>query len=254
MNKIVTHPSLPWTLTFTPSTHTYTDQENRSYTSVTTFIASFFPPFDEQAAAARVSAKSGSLEMSIVQQWRKKAKASSEYGTRVHAYAESRLFPQPGASAVLASSAPETRAFAIIDAAIEMLSEQYEFIAAEQIIFDPLYLIAGQVDLIARNRVTGALAILDWKTCEEITDMSYSNALLPITHIRDSKLNHYALQLSLYALLLADPDYSQYPTCGEPIEMALIHIPHRGDSPIWIPLQYKRAEVIAMLDTIKITV
>ena len=245
MTKTENHPVLPFTITFNPATHTYTDQEATPYLPVTSFVSSFFRPFDEQAAAARVSDQSGSLEMSIIQQWREKAKASALYGTRVHQYAEARIRNQQPAAA---SSALEKRAFGIIDNAISMLSDTYEFISIEQIIFDPLFRIAGTVDIIARNRSTGSMAILDWKTCEEITDAAWGHALAPIAALRDSKLNHYALQLSVYAMMLSDSEYSGYPYRGEPTELALIHIPPDGQEPVWIPLPNLRRECAAMFE------
>lgn len=250
--KTIQHPSLPWTITFESSTHTYTDNEQRPYTSITTLVASLFPPFDEQAAAAQVSARSGSLEMSIIQQWHEKAKASSEYGTLIHAYAESLILPGPDKPVMVASSALEKQAFDTVSRAVSMLADTYDFMATELIIFDPLYQIAGTVDILARNRATGALAILDWKTCEKITNQSYVNAFSPLQHVRDSKFNHYALQLSLYAFILTDPEYSAYPTVGEPVELALIHVVRDNPDPVWIPLPNLRDECRAIIDARKI--
>jgi hypothetical protein len=49
--------------------------------------------------------------------------------------------------------------------------------------------------------------------------------------------------------MLTDPDYSGYPSAGEPVEIALIHIPHIGDSPVWRPLAYDGRAVAAMVET-----
>lgn len=234
--KTVSHPILPWTVTFNPECHSYVDNENRTYISGTGLVAQCFTPFDEDAAAARESAHTGRLEFEIQAEWAKKRNDAAAYGTKVHEYAEAVI---TGTALPKPATEQERHAFAIVDAAVKGLAASYEFIAAEQIIFDPLYRVAGTVDLLARNRLTGSLAVLDWKTCESITTDSFGKfALPPLQHVPDSKYHHYAMQLSIYAWLIAHPDYTAYPTKGEPVELALIHIPHVGDTPVWRPAPY----------------
>ena len=238
--KTVSHPTLPWTVTFDPESHSYVDNENRAYVSGTALAASCFTPFDEDAAAAKVAADTGRLEFEIQAEWAKKRNDASAYGTKVHEYAEAII---NGSTPHKPTTEPERRAFAIVDAAVKGLSAAYEFIASEQVIFDPLYRVAGMVDLIARNRRTGHLAILDWKTCESITTDSFGKkALPPLEHVPDSKYHHYAMQLSIYAWLLTSNGHSGYPTKGEPVELAMIHIPHVGTEPVWRPVPYLENE------------
>lgn len=236
MIKTATHPTLPWTLTFDPVPHTYHDNLSRPYTSVTSLVRRYFPPFDAPAAAARVAARDGLLELDVLNGWKAEGERAASRGSRIHAYAESRVI---GATPELATSPDESRAFGIVDEAILALEKQYEFLGAEQIVFDPFYLLAGAIDLPARNRATGAVAILDWKTNAEITNDAWGRTgLPPISHIPDSKLSHHALQLSLYAWLIADCGYI---APSEPVELAVIHIPPTGHSPVWIPLPYDPA-------------
>ena len=142
----------------------------------------------------------------------------------------------------------DARAFRIVDRALTALRHQYEFLGAEAMVFDPLYMLAGTIDLAARNRLTGALAILDWKTCESITADSYGKrALPPIDAVPDSKINHYALQLSTYAWLLTAPGWTAYPSEGMAVELAVIHVPHVGDDPVWRPVPYLADEVTRMV-------
>jgi len=234
--KTVSHPTLPWTVTFDPDSHSYVDNENRTYVSGTGLKSQCFAQFDEDAAAAKVAADTGRLEFEIQAEWAEKRNAAADYGTKVHEYAEAVI---AGTALPKPATEQERRAFAIVDAAVKGLAAAYEFIATEQIIFDPLYRVAGTVDLLARNRRTGALAVLDWKTCESITTDSYGKfALPPLNHVPDSKYHHYAMQLSIYAWLITHPEYTAYPTKGEPVELALIHIPHVGDTPVWRPVPY----------------
>ena len=245
--KTAEHPVLPFTISFESEHHIYRDQEGTQYTSGTEFVKRFFEPFDAPAAAERIAARDGRLALDILAEWKAKGEAAATAGNIVHAYAESLLndFPIPDPS-----NPEEARTFGIVDRTMEMLIESgYEPLGAEQLIFDPLYHIATQIDLPCRNTRTGALAILDWKTCESITLDNYGRmALSPIAHVPDCKVEHYTLQLSLTAWLLTEPGYTSYPSEGEPVELALIHVPHVGEDPVWRPLAYRGAEITAMVD------
>jgi len=252
MIKTTRHPTLPVTITYDPAPHTYTDDAGVVYESVTTRVKRQFPPFDAQATADRIAAREKRLALDVLAEWRAKADSTAARGTLIHAYAESVVLGTP-APDIPANFTPQARqdarhAFSIVDRALVMLQDAYDLLSPEQIVFDPLFRLAGTIDLPARNRTTGALAILDWKTCESITDDAYvQRALTPLSHIPASKLAHYTLQLSLYAWMLTDPDFSAYPSAGEPVELALIHIPHIGDAPIWRPVPYWGQEIRAII-------
>ena len=204
----------------------------------------YFPVFDTAAQSAKIAARENRLELEVVTEWDAKAKAAAEYGARVHAYAEALVL---GEKPALPTDAKDVNAFRIVDKALVMLSDHYEFLPPEQIIFDPLYLTAGTIDLPARNKSTGTLAVLDWKTCESITSDSFGAwGLPPIKHVPASKIEHYTIQLSLYGFILTDPTGS-YPSTGEPVELALIHIPHFGTDPIWRPVAYRAKEAAEIL-------
>lgn len=234
--KTISHPVLPFSITFNSESHSYVDNESREYISVTALASSCFTPFDEDAAAEKKARETGRHEFEIQAEWAKKRNDASAFGTKVHEYVEAVI---NGAVTSKPFTEQEVRAFAIADAAVKGLAAVYEFIAFEQVIFDPLYRVAGTVDLLARHRRTGNLAVLDWKTCEDITTDSYGKfALPPLNHVPDSKYHHYAMQLSIYAWLITHPQYTSYPTKGETVELALVHIPHVGTEPVWRPVPY----------------
>jgi len=252
MKKLTKHPVLPVTLTYDPVPHTYTDDAGILYESVTTLVKRAFPPFDAQAAAERVAARENRLALDVLAEWKAKGDAAAAAGTLVHAYAESLVLGTPALD-IPDNLPPWARqyarhAFKAVDTALCALRDSYELLPPEQIVFDPLFEVAGTIDLPARNRKTGALAILDWKTCESITDDAYwHTALPPIAHIRASKLAHYTLQLSIYAWMLTDPIYSAYPSAGEPAELALIHLPHDAHDPVWMPVPYRSRETCVLM-------
>ena len=244
--KQARHPTLPVTLTFDPASHTYRDDDNQLYQSVTALVKAAFPPFDAPEAAQRIAERDGRLALDVLAEWRANGKSACETGNRVHAYAEAVLL---GLTVPTPVTDDEARRFEIVDKALAGLAGAgYRLIAVEQIVFDPLVMVAGQADIIMRAP-SGALAILDWKTCEDITTDAYGRtALPPIAHVPDSKAHHYALQLSLYAWMLTAPGWTAYPTEGEPVELALIHCPHVGYDPVWRPMPYLADEVTAIME------
>lgn len=252
MKKLTKHPVLPVTLTYDPEPHTYTDDAGTAYESVTTLVKRAFPPFDAHTAADRIAARENRLAFDVLAEWNAKRDMSATVGTFIHAHAESLVLGTP-APDIPDNFTQQMRQRALqgvkmVDRALSMLRPGYELLGAEQIVFDPLFEVAGTIDLPARNRKTGALAILDWKTCESITDDAYGQtALPPIAHIRASKLAHYTLQLSIYAWILTDQIYSAYPSAGEPVELALIHLPHDAPDPVWMPVPYWPREVGALI-------
>jgi hypothetical protein len=243
--KTAKHPNRNRTISFDESAHRYTDDAGQEYVSGTSLAKRYFPPFDKATALKSSAAKTGRTEAELEAEWDAKGKAASEYGTRVHAYAEALILGTPKPTA---ETDQERRAFAVVDKALTALAKSYEILGAEMIVFDPLYAVAGTIDLPARNRKTKNLAILDWKTCESITDDNYGKfALTPIQRVRDSKLAHYMMQLSLYAWMLTDESRGLYSTAGQPAELALIHIPHFGNDPVWRPVQYDGAAAWAII-------
>lgn len=241
--KTVQHPVLPVSVTFDAGPHTYTDDQGAEYVSVTTLIHAYFPQFDSQAHAARIAARENRLDIEVLADWKAKADKASKYGTKCHAFAEALIL---GTALPKPDGDMERRAFGIIDRTVVALSAEYEFYPPEQMVFDPLPRTAGTMDLPALHRSSGAFAILDWKTNLEISTNSYGrHGFGPIAGIEDSDMGHYSLQLSTYGAILAD---AYWIDADRPQAHAVVHIPHTGDDPVWMPLPDCRAAARAMLE------
>ncbi len=244
--KICNHPVLPISITFDAGPHTYTDDRGIIYKSITTLVNDHFPPFDADAKAREIAKRTGRLEMEILAEWKAKGVAASDYGTQEHLYAECVL---NGTDTPQARNANEARAFRIIDKALVALAESYDLLPPEQIIFDPLYEVAGTIDLPAINKRTGALAIIDWKTNEGITKDSYRKyGLKPIPEVPDSKFHRYSLQLSLYAEILTG-EMSAYESKGQPTELLVVHIPPVGLEPVLRPMDDLKTQAFRVLES-----
>jgi len=239
------HPKYSgWSITFTEADHAYTDQIGRRYESVTTAIHRHFPEFDEQAAATRVATRDNRTEIDVLAEWARKRDEASDYGTRVHEYTEQLLRNEKPHEP---TTEREAAAFACATKAASGLASLYEFLGAEVVIFDPMHCVAGTIDLLMRNRSTGAIALLDWKTNQIIrTDPFKGETGLGIcAHLPNTNLTHYTLQLSTYQELCEDMEL--FPA-GTQYERALIHIPNMQRDPIWIPVPDLKAEARAVID------
>lgn len=239
--KTADHPTLPYTITL-DDRHVYRDSEVSVYCSGTSFVKRFFTPFDAAHHASRIASRSGSDPRDVSAAWAAKGKATADWGTLVHAHAEQVVNGLPVAPA---RNDRERAAFAAVDNAIAALSATYDFIGAELIVFDPLYLLAGTIDLLARNRDTGGLAIFDWKTYEKLSDDAYGKTgLPPIAHVKDSKIQHVRLQLALYDVLLRCASAPPAPAT----ELALLHIPPGASDAAYVILDDAEAEIEAMIE------
>ena len=251
--KKVKHPVENVDLTFYPEEHVYMDDDGCRYTSGTTFVKEHFPEFDSSATAKRVAARENRLETEILSEWAHTAKEACDYGTLVHEYAEYRIHKIIGsaslsepASIPRAASEKEVIAFAAVDKAIPMLQASYELWTPESIIFDPVFNLAGTMDIPGMNPKTGALFVGDWKTNKKLENESKYNqqGLKPIAHMSDCNLNHYALQLSLYAWMMVSTGYVPKET---PVELAILYLPPFSVDPVWQPLPYLKKEIDDMV-------
>ena len=88
----------------------------------------------------------------------------------------------------------------------EKVTQGYEPWATEKLIFDKECGVAGSVDFIARNTVTGKFLIVDWKRC--LTKKGFDVAFMgkkmlpPLDHLHDHKQNKWALQVNVYREIL----------------------------------------------------
>lgn len=242
--RTATHPSGEHSIIFEPEEHLYLDGVTRrpDYTSVTTFIQSGFEAFDAPAAAARVAEHAGAPAADILAAWKLKGSLACALGTRVHAMAESVLKGEP---ITVAPESPRERG--IMSAAWEycnQLLESHDVIATELIVFSPRYKIAGQIDAALRDRRDGKIRLVDWKTNEKLDKGAYKGktALHPISHLCDTKMSRYELQLSTYEAILRDEGYIKD---TDIVERHIVHL--REDGCTRHDTSYRRSEVVELL-------
>ncbi len=257
MSNIVTasHPVSKNILTFREDVHVYSTDKIKKFTSGTTFIHHFFKPFDEESISRNYAIKHNRTQKDVLAEWHKKRDDSCELGTNVHLYCENlflgKELPKP--------INDKAKAYMkVADTAVSGLLKKYDLVETEMIFFSEdleadlpdsemldkkgILALAGMGDIVMRNKHTGILYLLDWKTNKEIkrTNPFGNFGLDPIKHIPDNNFNHYSLQLNLYKYLMLKEKYFD-----EEIKMAIIHL--NTIKPKWIPIENNQNDIKKMI-------
>jgi ATP-dependent exoDNAse (exonuclease V) beta subunit len=217
------------TLTFTEEGHTYTDDLNRNYTSVTTLLHQYAQPFDAQANASRMQAQGRGTATDLIAAWDEKRELACAYGTRVHETAEAILQGrQPPHSP---ESDKERAAFAAVwEFCHAKILPTLTVLGCEIMVFNPHWCIAGTIDLALRDK-DGTIWICDWKTNERIRREGFKGQAMlpPVAHLPDCELSRYSLQLATYQLILTHGGYLPHDT---KFRRAIFHVAGNQVEPI----------------------
>lgn len=199
-----------------------------------------FKDIDYSSLTAKHKAQIMKRQSELLLDWNNEANKSCEFGTKVHLIAE-----------FLCSQDNESLAkeMATIDSDLaqwpdkvaqtylykqhlenfmkDFFFKKYDFIEAEKMIFSEKYRIAGTIDLLARNKETGKMAILDWKTNKEIKlDNDFNQTGKGhFSHLPDCNFSHYSLQLNGYQKILLEEEYVKP---NEQFERGLFYIDADG--------------------------
>lgn len=242
--KTAKHPN-GLVMNFNEEKHSYVDETGQVYNGVTKIIHSLFPKFDAERIAGFVARKRGCPRQEVLDEWESKRKASSEFGDKIHAYAESLLTKQKfeddydrNTDAYHDKEAPYMKQ---VKKLVPKLLKFYDLLGAEKIIFSPENKLSGTIDILMRNKRTGQLALFDWKTNEEIRPSNKhkptQSGLYGLSHILDSNFWHYVIQLNTYRMMLVKEGY--YPDTD--YELAIFHVRENEIIPYRLPLLEKEA-------------
>jgi hypothetical protein len=242
--KTAKHPS-GLIMTFNDEKHRYVDESGQVYNSVTKVIHELFPKFEAEKIAGFVARKRGCLREEVLAEWETKRKASSDFGSKIHSYAESLLtgekFKNEYERNIDSYHEKEKSYMKQVEKIVPNLLKSYDLIGSEHIIFSPENRLSGTVDILMRNKRTGQLAIFDWKTNEEIRNQNKHKAtqsgMYGLSHILDANFNHYALQLNTYRMILIKEGYYS----ETDYELAIFHIRETEVVPYRLPLMEKEA-------------
>lgn len=169
--------------------------------SVTTFVKSFFPEFDDKAIAKKlvyVRRKQGihTTASKIIKEW----KAIAAEGTLVHKQVEESINNK--------SEPTHLKAKVAVDV-LSRLTEGKEIkLESEKVLFDTDFGLAGTTDLIIVHP-DNKVDIVDWKTNTNIRMKGYEKSTHEVVKdLEHCNYTHYTLQLSTYALMLEKQGYT----------------------------------------------
>ena len=237
-------------MTFEDSTHTYV-HNGEQYTSVTTLVKLFTKQTNWDEVAEKYAQKNGHTAQHWRDVWKANSLRATTKGTRYHKIRE---------------DSTEGVDCPVIDGlkhAIN-LDELTDNTYKELIIYDPLFKVAGQIDLLRIKN--GTCYITDYKTSKEISNEPkyvhfdrttkrkvVPHFLSPISVLVETTFNMYALQLSVYAYMLERRGYkigtlkiehiifnSEDPDDLEPKEIKDIYMPYYKEHAAAI-LKYDRS-------------
>lgn len=190
-------------LHFDEAAHRYT-LHGRELKSVTTMVQEAFPKFDAPFWAMRKAPGLHITPEELMARWESNAAEARRLGTAMHARIERYYL---GDTDVMADgdAMPNFRSFA--------LSYSLNPFRTEWRIYHEEYGVAGTLDFL--DLTDGRYTIWDWKRSVKLVDPATGEPRLPgrftasglhpgLTHLPDTSYYHYALQLSIYRIILLE--------------------------------------------------
>ena len=171
---------------YDPVAHIYTNDAGDDYLSGSAYAKQFDKPFDMQAIASKMEAKSGVPASEIIAIWKLKGQASASFGTSVHEAME--LFGKHKNACITLDKEYHVSAIPVINA---IVADFFKGREKEEALYEPMIADhkrkwAGQID---RLIITGdkKCVIGDYKTNADMTP---------------AKIETYTHQLSFYASIM----------------------------------------------------
>lgn len=252
---------------FIDSTHTYTSDDNLPWYGVTTIVGCLKEVFDAQAQAPKSSKNRkskwyGISVEDILAAWKGEGDRSVELGKWYHSKRENELYSREGVYR------PDIRN------GVKYAPDQKvkEGIYPEFLCYLPSARISGQIDQL--EVLSDRFNITDYKTSKEIAMESYTNwegvkkkMSVPLSHLDDCHINHYSLQLSIYAYIITrhNPhlkvrdltiEHIIFEEAGRDIwDYPIYWKDDKGDYIVKeikkIPIEYKKSEVLTLINWMK---
>ena len=189
---------------FFENDHHYEYKGNKVGISVTRFIELFANEFDKEGVASRVAFSQNKKIKDVLEEWETKNRLACEKGSFGHSYIQN-IWQGINTLDCLKSCSDEIKtALELIlkqaDNFYKDFKENLEHLADEFVIGSVKYDIASAIDHLFINKKTGGLILVDYKTNSNIRkNDKYAEMMKPpLTHLKDTTLNHYYIQLSIY--------------------------------------------------------
>lgn len=237
---------------FFESDHHYEYKGERVGISVTRFIEEYCNEFDAQAVAEKVATRDEKSVQEVLDEWKHKNEVACEKGHFGHLYGQSLWNKENVLEEIKQASVDvKTPLKPILEQANNFYNDykdRLEHVADEFIIGSDEYNIASAIDHIFRNKLTGELVLVDYKTNSDIhkSEKYAKNMKVPLTHLKDFTLNHYYIQLSIYKYLVEKYTNLKFG------EMFIVYFSENIENYEIIPIPYLEKEVEKILENRRI--
>lgn len=215
LQKLHPCPEFDPFIAFDEPRHIYTVDGEEWRGSVTGFIHSFFPEFDEDGVIAKMMASHnwprsryyGMTAEEIKALWEKIRNTACELGTEMHAYIEYFYNARTVVEQQLIINEYRTREFDLFLRFHNNCVQHLRPWRTELRVFDRQLQLAGSVDMLYlspyHTEEQPRLIMYDWKRSKKIEYHNpYANGKGPVSHLSDSNFWHYSLQLNVYKQLI----------------------------------------------------
>lgn len=215
-------------ITFDEEPHIYTIQgsEDKKYTSVTTWVHSYFKPFNAKEVIQAMMRNKRKWEDPVANEkyygksaeeieeiWKQAGKEAAAKGTAMHYEIEcfyNTTDPTTAAAAATAAAESQSIEFQYFQNFNKDFVENGGSLRpyrTEWMIFHEEAQIAGSIDMVYENTDSSptTLSIYDWKRCKEITKTNRGGEFATnpiIEHFPNTNYWTYALQLNIYKYIL----------------------------------------------------
>lgn len=190
--------------------HHYEYKGKRVGISVTRLIEEYTQPFNSEEVASRVAEKENKSVDEILNEWKVKNEQACLKGSICHENVQNMFASINYQPNVKSCSQATLEALKLIFEQEKNFyndfKDKFELVANEYVIGskDNEYDIASAVDSLFVNKLTGGLVMVDYKTNTDIhKNEKYAKYMqYPLENLKDTTLNHYAIQLSIYKFIL----------------------------------------------------
>ena len=163
--------------------------------------------FDAEKAAAKTAEGLNIPVRDVLLMWERKGEYARDMGHEMHSYIENLW---QGKKYKFKTNEKFIDLFLELDLLVEQYTPFYNsakkimsLIAAENVVYDKDYRVAGTFDGLFHNKVNNCVDIWDWKTSAKIEKKNhYGKKLIGLDHLDECNFNEYALQLSLYKYII----------------------------------------------------
>ena len=188
--------------------HYYTYKDKPISIGATGLIEQYTQDFDAQAVAERVAEKQGVSVKDVLDEWKLKNVQACLKGSASHNFVQNLWSGISHIEDTKNFTTATLDALKLIQGQAQNFYNDYkdrlEHLYDEYVIGSEEYDVASAIDHLFINKLTGGLVLVDYKTNTDIhkNERYAKNMKVPLNHLKDDTLTHYAIQLSIYKYLV----------------------------------------------------